>query len=90
GAFSVNMLLVSVAALVLILAPAYALIMIQKAFYDPPSQHSSLSDVGRREWASLGLLVLASAWLGLSPQAVLDVSVPVLKQAMQNSRVMER
>ncbi|PPK75546.1 NADH dehydrogenase subunit M [Methylobacter tundripaludum] len=90
GAFSVNMLLVSVATLVLILAPVYALIMIQKAFYGPPSQHPPLPDVGRREWASLGLLVLASAWLGLSPQAVLDVSVPVLKQAMQNSMVMER
>jgi len=90
GAFGVNMLLASVATLVLILAPVYALIMIQKAFYGPPSQHSPLPDVGRREWASLGLLVLASAWLGLSPQAVLDVSVPVLKQEMQNSMVMER
>jgi len=90
GAFGVNMLLASVTTLVLILAPVYALIMIQKAFYGPPSQHSPLPDVGRREWASLGLLVLASAWLGLSPQAVLDVSVPVLKQEMQNSMVMER
>ncbi|WP_081813430.1 NADH-quinone oxidoreductase subunit M [Methylobacter tundripaludum] len=90
GAFGVNMLLASVTTLVLILAPVYALIMIQKAFYGPPSQHSPLPDVGRREWASLGLLVLASVWLGLSPQAVLDVSVPVLKQEMQNSMVMER
>ncbi|HEY8096444.1 MAG TPA: NADH-quinone oxidoreductase subunit M [Methylobacter sp.] len=84
GAFSVNMLLASVTALVLILAPVYALIMMQKTFYGPPSQHSSLYDVGRREWVSLGLLVLVTAWLGLSPQAVLNVSAPALNQEMQN------
>ncbi|MGZ8160089.1 MAG: NADH-quinone oxidoreductase subunit M [Methylobacter sp.] len=90
GAFSVNMVLTSVTTLVLILAPVYALILIQKAFYGPLSQHSPLSDAGRREWASLGLLVLVTAWLGLSPQAVLDVSAPALKLEMQNAVVMER
>ena len=84
------MVLTSVTALVLILAPVYALIMIQKAFYGPLSQHSPLSDVSRREWVSLGLLVLATVWLGLSPQAVLNVSAPALKQEMQNSVAMER
>lgn len=89
GAFSVNAVLVSLTALVLILAPVYALVLIQKTFYGPPSQHSSLYDAGRREWASLGLLVLATVWLGLSPQTVLNVSAPALKQEMQNSVAME-
>lgn len=90
GAFGVNSVVSSVTTLVLILAPVYALILMQKAFYGPLSQHASLSDVGRREWASLGLLVLASAWLGLSPQTILNVSSPALKQAMQNAVAMER
>lgn len=90
GAFGVNRVVSSVTTLVLILAPVYALILMQKAFYGPLSQHSSLSDAGRREWASLGLLVLASAWLGLSPQTVLDVSAPALKQEMQHAVAMER
>lgn len=90
GAFSVNMLLASVSALVLILSPVYALVVIQRAFYGPVSRHSSLHDTGRREWAALGLLVLAAAWLGLSPQTVLNISAPALKQEMQNSMVTER
>jgi len=82
GAFSVNRVLASVAALTLILAPVYALILIQKVCYGPPSQHVHLVDAGRREWVSLGLLALACVWLGLSPQAVLKVSAPALKQEM--------
>lgn len=86
GAFSVNMVLTSVTTLVLILAPVYALGMMQKTFYGPRYQHSALADFNRREWLSLGLLVLATAWLGLSPQAVLNVSAP----AMQSSIELER
>ncbi|MGZ4970209.1 MAG: complex I subunit 4 family protein [Methylobacter sp.] len=86
GAFAVNMLLTSVATLALILSPVYALGMMQKAFYGLRSQRSLLFDFSRREWLSLGLLMLTTVWLGLSPQSVLDVSAPV----MQSAAVMER
>jgi NADH-quinone oxidoreductase subunit M len=86
GAFSVNRVLTSVAALVLVLAPVYALIVMQKAFYGPLRQSSSVPDAGRREWASLGLLVLIAAWLGLGPQAVLNISAPAVKNAMAMER----
>jgi len=86
GAFGVSRVLTSVAALVLILAPVYALIVMQKAFYGPLRQSYPLVDASRREWVSLGLLVLMAVWLGLSPQAVLNVSAP----AMKNSIAMER
>ena len=88
GVFSVNMALTSVTALVLILAPVYALIMIQKAFYGPLSQASALPDFGCRELASLGFLALITVWLGLSPQTILNVSAPALRQEMQDSVVM--
>ena len=90
AAFSADSALTAAAALVLILSPIYALGMMQKTFYGPLSRHSSLYDASRREWASLGLLVLAAAWLGLNPQTVVDVSMPALKQEVQNSIVMER
>jgi NADH-quinone oxidoreductase subunit M len=37
-----------------------------------------LADFNRREQAALALLVLATLWLGLGPQAVLTVSAPAL------------
>ncbi|WP_363331518.1 NADH-quinone oxidoreductase subunit M [Methylobacter sp.] len=89
GAFNVNTALTVAATLVLILAPVYALIMIQKTFYGPLYQHAPLSDFSRREWLSLGLLALTTVWLGLSPQTVLNVSAPALKQEMQSSVVKE-
>ncbi|MGD0959384.1 MAG: NADH-quinone oxidoreductase subunit M [Methylomonas sp.] len=84
GAFGVNQLLVAVTALALILAPVYALTMIQKVFYGPRSQQTPLSDCSRREWASLAMLVFATVWLGLSAQTVLNVSAPALRQEMHN------
>ncbi|MCK9620791.1 MAG: NADH-quinone oxidoreductase subunit M [Methylobacter sp.] len=86
GAFGVNRILTSVAALVLILAPVYALIVMQKAFYGPLRQSYPLVDASRREWVSLGLLVLMAVWLGLSPQAVLNVSAPAMKNSIAMGR----
>lgn len=90
GAFSVNRVLTSVAALVLILAPVYALIVMQKAFYGPLRQSFPLSDASRREWVSLGVLVLMAVWLGLGPQAVLNISTPAMKNAIAMERANER
>ncbi len=89
GAYKVNVLLTSVTAIVLILAPVYSLIIIQKALHGPLKVHSALSDFNRRELASFALLVLATLWLGLFPQAVLDVSAPPLKQLIQDKVAME-
>jgi NADH-quinone oxidoreductase subunit M len=89
GAFKVNILLTSVTALVLILSPVYSLGLIQKAFHGSLQQQSPVSDFNRRELASMGLLVLATVWLGLGPNTVLDVSAPALKQITQDFVAME-
>jgi NADH-quinone oxidoreductase subunit M len=60
------------------------MIIIQKALHGPFTNQSTLSDFNRRVLASLGLLVLTTLWLGLFPQAVLNVSEPALKQLMQD------
>ena len=51
GAFRVNVVLTVLTTLVLILAPVYSLIVMQKAFYGPLTQSYHLSDFSRREWA---------------------------------------
>jgi len=84
GAFKANAILTAVAALALILAPVYALIIVQKACHGPWQKRPALTDCGLRELASLGVLVLASVWLGLHPQTVLDISAPALQQAVLN------
>jgi NADH-quinone oxidoreductase subunit M len=84
GTFNANVLLTSVTALVLILAPVYSLRIIQKAFHGPLQNQPPMSDFNRRELAALGLLVLATVWLGLCPQTVLDVSAPACKQIMHD------
>ncbi|MGZ4959130.1 MAG: complex I subunit 4 family protein [Methylomonas sp.] len=85
GAFQANVVLTAVSALVLILAPVYALIVMQKAFYGPRGQFHFLFGFGRREWVSLGVLLLVSVWLGLNPQAVLNASASALRQEMQTA-----
>jgi NADH-quinone oxidoreductase subunit M len=89
GAFKVNVLLTSVTALVLILAPVYSLVIIQKAFHGPRQNQSPLSDFNRRELVALALLVLATLWLGLCPQTILDISAPAPEQIMQDFVAME-
>ncbi|MDD5461250.1 MAG: NADH-quinone oxidoreductase subunit M [Methylococcales bacterium] len=84
GAFKVNILLTSAAALVLVLSPVYSLIIIQKAFHGPLQSQSFPADFNRRELTSLGLLVLVTAWLGLFPQGVLNVSAAGCKQIIQD------
>src|SRR5208337_4964251 len=84
GVFSVNLLLASMTALAVILAPVYALNMIQKVFYGPLSQDYILPDFNHRELISFGILVLATVWLGLSPQTLLNISSLAVKQQLQN------
>ncbi len=85
GAFKVDIILAALTTLVLILAPVYSLIIIQKAFHGPLRQSHPLSDFGRRELVLMGLLVLSTVWMGLHPQSILDVAAPPLQQAIQSS-----
>ncbi|WP_031431403.1 NADH-quinone oxidoreductase subunit M [Methylomicrobium agile] len=89
GVFQANTAAAAVAALALILSPVYALIVIQRAYHGPLQTRPLLADCSVRELASLGLLVAALVWLGLHPQAVLDVSKPALQPWVQNLNAKE-
>lgn len=88
GAFDVNTVLTVVAALGLILAPIYALRVVQQTCHGALRIEAHLHDGSKRELASLGLLVLVTLWLGLHPGPVLNLADPALK-LLQNYVVME-
>lgn len=89
GAFKVNVLLTAISALVLILAPVYALIIVQKVLHGPLQNQLPFSDFKCRELAAFGLLVLVTLWLGLTPGTVLNASAPALRQVLQDLNAME-
>jgi NADH-quinone oxidoreductase subunit M len=89
GVFEANSLATAIAAPVLILAPAYALIIVQKACHGPVQDRPALADGSFRELASLGLLAAALVWLGLHPQPVLNLAKPALQTIAQTVNVKE-
>ncbi|MCZ6829883.1 MAG: NADH-quinone oxidoreductase subunit M [Gammaproteobacteria bacterium] len=82
GLFAVNPWLAVIAAIGLITAAVYALIMMQHAFQGTPDPQRQLTDYGPREMAAMGVLIIGLLWLGLYPQPVLDVAQPVLESLL--------
>ncbi len=78
GLFAVNPWLTAIAAIGLITAAVYALIMMQQAFQGTPDPQRQLADYGLREMAAMGAMIIGLLWLGLYPQPVLDLAQPVL------------
>jgi NADH-quinone oxidoreductase subunit M len=89
GAFKVNGLLTFVTAIVLILAPVYSLIVIQKVFHGPRQSQVLLTDFNFRELMAMATLVLVTVWLGLCPQTVMNISAPAPEQTMHDFIAMD-
>ncbi|MDZ7669690.1 MAG: NADH-quinone oxidoreductase subunit M [Gammaproteobacteria bacterium] len=84
GAFQVNVELTVLAALGLVVAAAYALLLMQRSFQGSPGGSAQggsapLQDFGAREMAVMLVLAAALVWLGVYPQPLLDLSGPVLE-----------
>lgn len=78
GSFQVSWVITSIAALGLIVAPIYSLIVIQKAFHGPHAEKHKLWDFGTREVTAMGLMVILMVWMGLYPQFMLNLADPAL------------
>jgi NADH-quinone oxidoreductase subunit M len=85
GLFAVNPWLAAVAAIGMITAAIYALIMMQKAFQGTPDPDRQLPDYGPREMIAMAAMILGLLWLGLYPQPVLDLAQPVLDSLLAGS-----
>lgn len=78
GAFQVDVPLTVLAALGLVVAAAYALLLMQRSFQGAAPDAAPLRDFGPRELAVMGLLMVALIGLGVYPQPLLDLSAPVV------------
>ncbi|NND81702.1 MAG: NADH-quinone oxidoreductase subunit M [Gammaproteobacteria bacterium] len=78
GLFAVDPWMTAAAALGLITAAIYSLIMMQKAFYGAPDEGRNLQDFGKLEMTAMAVMIIALIHLGLFPQPVFDLVQPVL------------
>ncbi|MGH8552325.1 MAG: complex I subunit 4 family protein, partial [Methylococcales bacterium] len=83
GAYKTDVVMTSLAALALIAAPVYSLIVIQKVFHAQARETQHLWDFGTREMAYMGFMIVAMVWMGVYPQSMLDLSSPVLENLDQ-------
>lgn len=81
GLFQVNPWLTAVAALGLIVAAVYALLMLQRSFQGAPREydlanqhHQGLTDFGWRELCVMAVMAAGLVWLGLYPHPVLELA----------------
>lgn len=79
GAYQASVPMTALAALGLIAAPIYSLILIQKTFHEEPREQHTVWDFGRREMTTMGFMIVAMVWMGVYPQTFLDLSAPVLE-----------
>lgn len=89
GSYRVDVILTALAALGLVVAPVYSLILVQKVFQGECRERHALADYGPRETATMGILVLTTVWLGLYPQPLLSLSDAALTPALINVRAGE-
>ena len=85
GAFHSYPVYVILAAVGLILATVYSLMIIFRAFHGSPKENAKPPDLGARELGVLSLLGALLVWIGLFPQAVLNTSAPAVN-ALQGMR----
>lgn len=79
GTFPVAPAAAVLAAVGLILAAVYSLVLIQRSFHGAPKKETRARDFDRREMAWSAAMIVALVWLGLRPHAVLDAARPTLE-----------
>jgi NADH-quinone oxidoreductase subunit M len=78
GSYRVDATLTAVAALGLVGAVTYALILIQKTFHGEPREGRTLTDLSPRDVNLMAAMIVIIVWLGLYPQPVLNTASPAL------------
>ena len=74
GAFQADVWITVVAAMGLILAPVYSLVVVQKVFHGSPLTPRNIVDFSSREVVMMGMMMLVTIYLGLFPQGALDLA----------------
>ena len=82
GSFQQNFLITTIAALGLILAPIYSLILVQKVFHGVRSEQHAISDFGCREILTMMAMVVILVCMGLYPQPLMDLARPAVDDGL--------
>lgn len=79
GSFQVSVTSTAFAALGLVVAAIYSLIVIQKVFHGENKNNYEFADLTFIEMASFALMMIGLLWMGLYPQSMLDLAEPTLR-----------
>ena len=80
GAFQANVPLTIAAALGVVVAAVYGLVLLQRSFQgEPHPDVPTMRDFGLREMTAMTLMMLALVWIGVYPQPLLDLAAPVIE-----------
>jgi len=78
GLFQVAPRMAVIAAVGLVTGAVYSLIMLQRSFQGPGDPERTVPDYGRRELATMLLMVALLIWLGVNPQPLLELTQPTV------------
>lgn len=79
GSFQVNILTTAFAALGLVVAAVYSLIVIQKVFFGKNKNNHRFADLSGMEFLCFALMMIGLIWMGMYPQTMLDMAQPTLQ-----------
>jgi NADH-quinone oxidoreductase subunit M len=79
GSFQVSVLQTSFAALGLVVAAVYSLIVIQKVFHGKNKSNYVMADLSTVEMLCFSLMMIGLIWMGMYPQTMLDMAQPTLE-----------
>ena len=79
GSFQVSHTITAFAALGLVVAAVYSLIVIQKVFHGKNKNNYKMADLSAMEMMCFGLMMIGLIWMGMYPQSMLDMAEPTLR-----------
>ncbi len=79
GSFQVSITTTAFAALGLVVAAVYSLVVIQKVFHGENKNNYEFDDLTFIEMACFALMMIGLLWMGLYPQSMLDMAEPTLR-----------
>ena len=79
GSFRVNILMTALAAIGMVVAAVYSLIVIQKVFHGENKNNLEVADLTTMEMICFALMMIGLLWMGLYPQSMLNMAEPTLR-----------
>jgi NADH-quinone oxidoreductase subunit M len=79
GSFQVSVTQTAFAALGLVVAAVYSLIVIQKVFHGKNKNNYKMADLSAMEFLCFALMMVGLIWMGMYPQTMMDMAEPTLR-----------